>query len=267
MRGDPSQLQNAILNLGINARDAMPEGGELTFATRVIDLEPEFCRLHSQRVEAGTYVELSVSDTGQGMSPEVQDRIFEPFFTTKELGGGTGLGLAGVYGCVLSHNGLICVYSEPGRGSTFRVMLPLAMAPPSAYDTLTLMAPITGHGHVLVVDDERVVRDLAARALRRLGYTVTTCVDGIDGLEYFQAHHDKIDVVILDLNMPRLSGDDAFRRMRAINDKVPIIISSGFTHHQVTDQLISLGAFGFLHKPFRIDDLGRAVASCLAGDN
>lgn len=264
VRADASQLQNAILNLGINARDAMPDGGTLTFASRIVHLEPEYCRLHAEPLEPGPYVELSVSDTGHGMSREVQERIFEPFFTTKEQGKGTGLGLAGVYGCVRSHHGLIHVHSEEGLGSTFRVLLPRTVAHPSPHHTLTLGESPKGQGHVLVIDDEPVIRGLAVRALRRLGYTVSTCADGEEGVAFFREHHTRIDVVLLDLVMPRLSGVDAFRAIQAIDASVPVIIASGFSHHAATDEVMALGASGFLHKPFRIDELGQMVADCLA---
>jgi PAS domain S-box-containing protein len=174
--GDPTQLQNALLNLGLNARDAMGEGGSLTFSTRNLTLTAEDCSEHSYELTPGRYIEISITDTGVGMDLGTQERIFEPFFTTKEVGRGTGLGLAGVYGCVKSHDGSISVYSEPEHGTTFRILLPLG-------DTDTEAAPhgnveekpVRGTGHILVVDDEESVRNFASTALRNLGYTVSIC--------------------------------------------------------------------------------------------
>ncbi|HUS92050.1 MAG TPA: PAS domain S-box protein [Phycisphaerae bacterium] len=267
--GDASQLQSALLNLGLNARDAMPEGGRLTFSTRQLALDEDYCRKHPFQIRPGPFIEAAVTDTGVGMDAEVRQRVFEPFFTTKKRGQGTGLGLASVYGCVKSHHGSIEVYSEPGAGTTFKVLLPLADAPeaePGA-SPAPAEAPVRGSGHVLVVDDEEMVRSFAASALRGLGYTVSTCVDGAEAVSFYEDHHERIDLVVLDMIMPRLGGADTFRRLREIDPQAKVLLSSGFSHSGAADKLLRRGAVGFLHKPFRVEDLARAVAQHMRRDH
>ncbi|MHC4562602.1 MAG: hybrid sensor histidine kinase/response regulator [Planctomycetota bacterium] len=257
--GDLTQLHSAILNLAVNARDAMPEGGELTLSTRSALLDESYCAEHGEGILPGHYVEIAVTDTGVGMEDDVQSHVFEPFFTTKEQGAGTGLGLASVYGCVKNHEGTIRVYSEPGRGSTFKVLLPLS--PEASTDAaVDRQAPIRGHGHILVVDDEETVRRFTHRALTHLGYRVSCCSDGDEAVEFFRETHGEIDLVILDLIMPKLSGDEVFNLLKAIDPDVRVLIASGFTRNGTADALIDNGALGFLNKPYRIDELSRKVA-------
>jgi len=260
--GDPGQLQNAILNLGVNARDAMKGGGDLLIATRNVMLDKEYCYAHSDDALPGPYIEISVSDTGAGMDAELQKRIFEPFFTTKKAGEGTGLGLAGVYGTVKSHFGLIHVYSKLDAGSTFKVLLPLA-------DSVTVETQddqdraVRGKGRVLVVDDEETVRNFAAAALEELGYTVVACADGVEAIEIYRREGQSIDLVLLDLIMPKLDGEDAFRLMKDIDPSVHVLLASGFSRDRTVDALLGQGARGFLSKPYSIDELSREVARCI----
>ena len=259
--GDPTQLQNAMLNLGVNARDAMPEGGILTFATRDLRLTEADCREHPLELKPGDFMEVSVTDTGVGMDKQTQKRIFEPFFTTKGVGKGTGLGLAGVYGCVRNHDGRISVYSEPGRGTTFKIMLPLAEAGTEAIKpTITPDAPVKGTGCILIVDDEESVRNFVRASLESLGYDVSASNDGAAGVDYYRKHHQEIDMVILDLIMPLMSGQDAFAEMKKINPDVKVLISSGFSHTQASNQMLKEGALALLNKPFQITELAQAVA-------
>jgi PAS domain S-box-containing protein len=260
--GDLTQLHSAILNLAVNARDAMPEGGELTLVTRSVQLDESYGADRAEDITPGPYVEINVTDTGVGMDDDVQSHLFEPFFTTKEQGAGTGLGLASVYGCVKNHEGTIRVYSEPGRGSTFKVLLPLS--PEAATSAAAARrAPVHGHGHILVIDDEETVRRFTSRALTHLGYHVSCCSDGEEGVEFFRANHAEIDLVILDLIMPKLSGDEVFNLLKAIDPDVRVLVASGFTRNGTADALISSGALGFLNKPFRLDELSREVAQHL----
>ena len=258
--GDPTQLQNALLNLGVNARDAMADGGVLTYATRNVTLAEAACDEHPYELTPGDFLEISIADTGIGMDARTQERIFEPFFTTKEVGKGTGLGLAGVYGCVKNHNGSISVASDPGQGTTFVILLPLAPAGDAAPVRPAAGAPVGGAGHVLVVDDEQSIRTFLQTSLGNLGYTVSTCPDGVAGVEHYREHHPEIDLVILDLVMPRMSGQDAFGEMKKINPNVKVLVSSGFSHSQAMRQMLDDGALALLNKPFEITELSQAVA-------
>ena len=265
--GDPTQLQNALLNLGVNARDAMADGGVLTYATRNVTFTKADCDERAYELTPGNFLEVRVADTGAGMDEQTQERIFEPFFTTKEVGKGTGLGLAGVYGCVKSHNGSIGVSSEPGRGATLKILLPLAdadAAPPAR--TVASDEPVRGTGHVLIVDDEESVCSFVRTSLRDLGYTVSTCADGASGVDHYREHHREIDLVILDLIMPKMNGQDAFREMRRINPNVRALVSSGFSHTQAARQMLDDGALALLNKPFRITELSQAVAEHIQCD-
>jgi len=258
--GDPAQLQNALLNLGLNARDAMPRGGRLAFATQNTRLDQAYCDRHPMDLAPGDYVEIRVNDTGIGMDAETSSRIFEPFFTTKPSGKGTGLGLAGVYGCVRSHRGTVTVDSTPGAGTTIAILLPLAESSRHAPDVDTPTEPIVGTGHILIVDDEETIRNFADTALRKLGYTVSTCSNGADAVAEYSAHGDEIDLVILDIVMPVMGGAEALDRIRHIDPDARVVISSGFSRDAAADKLLHNGAMAFLSKPFRIDELSHVVA-------
>jgi len=259
--GDPAQLQNALLNLGVNARDAMGDGGTLTYATGDVTLSKTECDKHPYELTPGNFLEIRITNTGIGMDRQTQERIFEPFFTTKEVGKGTGLGLAGVYGCVRSHDGSVSVSSQPGRGTTFTILLPLADTGASATErTVSADEPVRGTGHVLIVDDEESVRSFVRTSLQNLGYTVSVCPDGAAGADYYREHHREIDLVILDLIMPRMSGQDAFGEMKRINPDVRVLLSAGFSHTQATRQMLDEGALGLLNKPFQITELAQAIA-------
>ncbi len=262
--GDSSQLQSAILNLAVNGRDAMPAGGQLTLSTRNITHDATRDPADARGLPSGEYVEIGVTDTGIGMDTDIQEHLFEPFFTTKEKGKGTGLGLASVYGCVKDHRGTIHAYSELGKGSTLKILLPLSGE--KADDTgVSPRQPVYGHGHVLIIDDEETVRSVAAAALTRLGYDVSCCAGGQEGIDFFTEHHATIDLVILDLIMPKIGGADVFRQIKHIDPDVRVLISSGFTRTGEADALIDDGALGFLHKPFRIHELAHKVDRHIRG--
>ncbi|MFP4052893.1 MAG: response regulator [Phycisphaerae bacterium] len=258
--GDPTQLQNVLLNLGVNARDAMPDGGTLTFATRNVELDSEYCRLRSGEIAPGSYVEVSVTDTGVGMAPEVVERIFEPFFTTKPHGEGTGLGLAGAYGSIRSHQGLIECYSRPREGTVMRLLLPMHSVQQRPAGSLPVTSYVYGRGRVMVVDDEEIVRNFAATALRNLGYEVALCRDGVEAIEYVRRHSGEVDIVVLDLIMPRLGGADTLRQLRQIEPDLDVLISSGFTKGEIVSECLEAGAVGFLSKPFQIAELSHQIA-------
>lgn len=259
--GDQTQLQNALLNLGVNARDAMPHGGTLQYATTVRKMDEAALRSVGISLPAGRYLEIAVSDTGSGMTKEVLEHIFEPFFTTKGVGKGTGLGLAAVYGAIKNHRGEICVNSQPGHGSVFKIYLPLG-ADDSNTQTLSDKV-ITGNGGILLVDDEEMLRSLGRELLEELGYTVYLSGNGEQALEVFAAHRNEISLVILDMIMPKMGGKEVFMHLREQAPGVKVLFCSGFSSEGTGDELVKLGASGFIQKPYNRGELSRAVAEAL----
>ncbi|MCS7270626.1 MAG: PAS domain S-box protein, partial [Gemmataceae bacterium] len=266
IRGDPVQIQQVLMNLCLNARDAMPEGGTLTIATALVPpaaLPAPF----NPSVSTRSYVRLSVIDTGCGMTEEVKSRIFDPFFTTKEIGKGTGLGLAVVYGVVRAHEGWIDCQSAPGKGTRFDVYLPcldsqaeMTGVPPVAAETVGMPEALERYESILVVDDEPFVRAVAVAALQQAGYCVLAAEDGQQAVELFQQAADRIDLIVLDASMPRLCGRDAYRQLRQIHPTVPILFASGhFGTELPTDQPHT----AFIHKPYTPAALVKAVQQML----
>jgi signal transduction histidine kinase/CheY-like chemotaxis protein len=256
VRGDSAQLQQVILNLAVNARDAMPEGGTLTLETAVEDLDAASA---TQGLRPGRHLVLSVSDTGVGIPREHLERIFEPFFTTKGEGRGSGLGLATVYGIVKAHGGAVSVRSEEGHGSRFVVHLPVEREPLTAPARPAASVP-RGSGVVLVVDDEEIVRRTAGRMLAALGFEPVLVAGGGEALEWLAAHPEGPTAVLLDLTMPTMDGRACFREMRARRPGLNVVISSGFTQNGRAQELIDAGALAFVQKPYRADELARALA-------
>ena len=259
--GDQTQLQNALLNLGVNARDAMPGGGTLTYQTTVSMLDEAACRLMGLSLPAGRYLEIKVSDTGVGMTKAVLEHIFEPFFTTKGVGKGTGLGLAAVYGSVKNSRGEVTVQSEPGLGSVFRIFLPL-VADAACGQTPRDQA-VTGSGGILLVDDEEMLRLVGRDLLEGLGYTVYLAGNGGEALELFAAHRSAISLVMLDMIMPKMGGREVFLRLRELAPGLKVLFCSGFSREGTGDELVELGANGFIKKPYNRCELSRAVAAAL----
>jgi PAS domain S-box-containing protein len=262
--GDPTQLQNALLNMAVNARDAMPNGGTMAFTTNSATLDKESCRHLGGDVTPGQYLQINVADTGVGMDKETLKHIFEPFFTTKAPGKGTGMGLASVYGAVKSHKGAINVYSEPGRGAVFKLYLPQEGALRSTSDaTASATAVAKGSGRILIVDDEEVVRSFSTEALTRLGYQVTSCADGGEATRHYRSAWRETDLVILDVVMPTMGGKETFAALREINPAAKILLSSGYIMNSESDSLLASGASGFIQKPFQVAELSRAVADAI----
>jgi PAS domain S-box-containing protein len=265
VRGDAGLLQNAFLNLSLNARDAMPDGGDLRFATAVVELDGKRAFHLGAGMQPGSYLQVTVSDTGQGMSEEVQKHLFEPFFSTKAPGQGTGLGLASVYGTISQHGGGIEVDSALGRGTSFRVYLPRSTQPalkpaePPRPPTPTTTAGV----RVLVVDDEEFVAEFVADTLAGLGYAVTRRQDGLSALEHYREQWRAIDLIVLDMNMPNMSGPETFAAMRLVNPEAKVLIMSGYSEEGGVEELLRQGALGFLPKPFRPDVLARQVAQIM----
>jgi len=264
VRGDRTQLQQVLMNLCLNARDAMPQGGRLSVS--VAAARPKNLELPLRTIlGAGPQVVVTVSDSGCGMDAATRERVFEPFFTTKPAGQGTGLGLATVWGIVKNHGGHVDVSSKPGEGATFRVFLPAAERRRDAPETaqLTQREPEASTGTVLLVDDEAVVRNSTARLLRKLGYTVLVAEDGEVALELFRQHPDEVDLVILDLIMPTMNGEATFEALLEIKSKVKVLVTSGYTDETRVAAMLARGARGFLPKPFDSSALLRAIQYAL----
>jgi PAS domain S-box-containing protein len=262
VRADPDQLNQVLMNLCLNARDAISGRGRVTVETACVTAA-EVAALGTLGAGPGDFVRLSVTDTGSGMTPEVRAKIFEPFFTTKEVGKGTGLGLAMAFAIVRQHKGWIDCRSEPGVGSRFDVYLPRAEpAHVSARPPRVPPSRAHGHGTVLVVDDEPLVRDLARAALASGGYTVLTATNGREAVELYAARGDEIALVVLDLTMPVLSGHEAFRQLLALSPRVRVLFVSGYSPDQLTD-LERERMAGFLKKPYRPHELLAAVEGAL----
>ncbi len=255
--GDPGELQNAILNLGINARDAMPNGGELTISTGVHELDEAACATIPFDIVPGRYARISVRDTGTGIAAENLPRVFEPFFTTKPVGQGTGLGLAAVYGTVVEHGGAVTVYSDVGRGTVFHLYLPISEAAPLPKSPPS-KAP-RGNGLILLVDDEPLVMSVGKRLLESLGYEVVVAKDGAAGVRAFRDYHTRLVAVLCDLVMPVMSGGDASAEMRRIDPSVPVVICSGFPRDDRAGD-VEPAAQPFLAKPFHLADLASVLS-------
>jgi PAS domain S-box-containing protein len=263
--GDPGELVQAVVNLIVNARDALPDGGWVSVETGNVAIDETYARAHPE-ARVGEYSLLTVSDSGAGIPPEVRARIFEPFFTTKPTGRGTGLGLAMVYGTVRRHGGWIQCYSEAGRGTRFSVYLPRVQAVEGAADG----APGEGVAErgretILLVEDDDTFRQIGTECLGELGYSVVAARDGIEALETFAAIKDDVDLVILDLTMPRMNGRDALARLREMAPEVKVLVTSGHQGDQEVRDVLALGACGFIGKPYRLDGMGRAIREALEG--
>jgi hypothetical protein len=263
---DPSQMEQVILNLVVNASDAMPTGGTLVIETAVVDLDDAYTQHHVE-VVAGPYVRLIVSDTGSGMDSATLARIFEPFYTTKAPGMGTGLGLSTVYAIVKQFGGHVWVYSEVGLGTTFKVYLPLAVE--ESAQTKADVVPLPGvpdaTATVLLVEDEDTVRRAVRRMLERSGYTVVEAANGQDGLDVAATHAGTIDAVVTDLMMPGMDGRTFSERLRTTHPDIRVVFTSGYTDDAVIRRGIVDASHRFLQKPFTRDQLARAVHAVLEG--
>jgi PAS domain S-box-containing protein len=246
---DPSTVEQILLNFAVNAKDAMPHGGKLTIRTDNVFLDDEYCRTHLS-AKVGHYVLLSVSDTGHGMEKELLDHIFEPFFTTKEMGRGTGLGLAMVYGIVKQHNGYITCDSQPGAGTTFSVYLPVTRDEEQPEPVVPQKGPLDGTETILLVDDEEMVRNLGKRILERHGYTVLSATNGKEALTIYAREKGKIAVVILDLIMPVLGGWQCLQELLIMDPGVNVLISSGYASGGTVNEPARFGAKAFVPKPY-----------------
>jgi PAS domain S-box-containing protein len=262
VKADPGQIEQVLMNLAVNARDAMPQGGHLTIETKNVYLDKTYAQSHVS-VQTGRYVMLAVSDTGMGMDAETKDHIFEPFFTTKEKGKGTGLGLSTIYGIVKQSGGNIWVYSEPGHGTTFKVYLPMVEDVVSTEPNMIAPDVARGTETILMVEDETTLRELIHQVLEEEGYTMLVTSNGREALSICEQHEGKIDLLITDVVMPEISGRELAERITHDCPKMKVLFMSGYTDDAIIRHgVLEEGAF-FLQKPFTPDDLARKVRTVL----
>jgi two-component system, cell cycle sensor histidine kinase and response regulator CckA len=264
VRADRGQLEQVLVNLVLNARDAMADGGQLTIETSTVMLGEDYLRRRTEvKIPLGTYIMLAVSDTGHGMTPEVQARAFEPFFSTKPVGQGTGLGLSTVYGIVKQSGGYIWAYSERGIGTTFKIYLPVVHSPSDAVPEQVVPAAAGGNEAILVVEDEDIVRNLACRVLREQGYTVFEARQGHEGLECVAQHADELRLVLSDVVMPEMGGRELGRLLHELHPHLPVLYMSGYTGDDVVQRGLLDATAPFQQKPFSPDGLVRKVREML----
>jgi two-component system cell cycle sensor histidine kinase/response regulator CckA len=259
VQADPGQLEQVVMNLAVNARDAMPKGGKLIIETQACQLDAGYAATHAE-VVPGDYVLIAVTDTGSGMSNEILEQIFEPFFTTKEPGKGTGLGLATVYGIVKQSRGHISVYSELGIGTTFKIYLPSVEK--SVTTVMSQQSGVTskGHGTVLLVEDEPALRMLAGESLKRLGYHVLQAGNGLEALKLADQHVGTIDIVVTDIVMPRMGGPELVENLKLKRGRIGVIFMSGYTETAVLENATVGNDAILLNKPFSTELLARRIS-------
>lgn len=261
---DRWQIEQVLLNLFINAAQAMPAGGEIYLKTQNVLLEEDFVSPHN--VKPGRYVKISVADTGIGMKKEICERIFDPFFTTKEIGGGTGLGLSSAYGIIKQHNGFIDVGSKLGCGTTFYIYLP-ASEEMIRETTCQQETAFEGKGTILFVDDEKIVTDVGSKMLEKLGYKVLTASSGKEAVDIYQHNKGNIDLVLLDMIMPEMDGGETFDRLWQIDPEVKVMLSSGYSVDGRAQGILDRGCNGFIQKPFDLIELSRKLKELLMENN
>jgi two-component system, cell cycle sensor histidine kinase and response regulator CckA len=261
VEADRGQMEQVLLNLFVNAWQAMPGGGNLELITENVFLNESYTNLH--QVPPGRYTRISVTDTGVGMDKKTLDRIFDPFFTTREMGRGTGLGLASVYGIIKAHRGIITVHSKLNHGATFNIYLPSCYKSP-VQETSCSEEIQAGDGSVLVVDDETIILDVTIEMLKVLGYKVMTARSGKEAIELYKMHRDEIDLVILDMIMPGMSGEMTFDELQVLNPDIKVILASGYSLSESAKQILDKGAISFIQKPYKISDLSAKISDAMS---
>ncbi|HEY8240513.1 MAG TPA: ATP-binding protein, partial [Kiritimatiellia bacterium] len=264
VEADAGLLEQVVMNLAVNARDAMPKGGKLTITTSRIQLDEDYCERHVG-VKPGDYALLSVRDVGNGMTEHVREHAFEPFFTTKEKGKGTGLGLSTVYGIVKQCHGHIELISSPGQGAEFKIYFPRATAEPQKIIPSAETPVPRGTENILVVEDESTVRRLTRRNLEALGYSVLEARHGEDALRVYQTNAGSIHLVLTDVVMPCMGGPELVERLRALNPKVKVLYMSGFTEDVMLDRVHVEHAASLILKPFTLETLSHSIRQALDG--
>jgi CheY-like chemotaxis protein len=249
---DRSQIDQVLLNIFVNAWQAMPAGGHLYIQTNNEILDKDIAGAHGVRI--GKYVTISIKDTGIGMDEKTLKRVFDPFFTSKDKERGSGLGMASAYGIIQNHDGMILVESEKGQGTTFRIYLPATEKP--VIDELQANQNIlVGTETILLVDDEEMILDVGVQVLKKLGYKVLTASNGKEAIEVYQQNRQEVAMVILDLIMPEMGGGETYDRLKEIDPQVKVLLSSGYSIDGQATEILKRGCSGFIQKPFRMADL------------
>ena len=264
VKGDPGQIQNALLNIALNARDAMQHGGTLSFLTSVRNIDSSFKSDYQHTFTPGKYIHIAISDTGTGIDDETKSHLFEPFFTTKEPGKGTGMGLAAVYGTIQAHNGILNVTSVVSEGTTFHIYLPVVDETVSQTGTPAPQDIVPGSGSILLIDDELNVGRMFSMLLRRIGYTIEICPNGEDAIKLFEENPGGFDAIILDLILPGMSGKDVFRKLRGIRRDIPILLCSGYSADNDVRKLLRDDMTLFIQKPFTMSELSHQTSLLLS---
>jgi CheY-like chemotaxis protein len=263
VQADSGQLEQVLMNLVSNARDAMPDGGRLTISTSFEELDDEYVAAYGYGTP-GRYARITVADTGQGMDAETQKKIFEPFFTTKGIGEGTGLGLAISYGIIKQHSGYIKVYSEPGQGTEFEIYLPLSEEAVSLDKKTEAAVPVKGGNEtILVAEDDASLRKLTRIVLESFGYSVITAENGDDAIVKFMENRERINLVLLDMIMPKKSGKEVSAAIKKVSPRIKILFESGYTMDIIKTKELTEDGFDFIHKPFQPNDLLMKVREML----
>jgi two-component system cell cycle sensor histidine kinase/response regulator CckA len=257
---DQAQIEQVLINLFVNAQQAMPRGGDLTLKTRNVTLDEAYVR--NYKVNPGNYVMVSVTDTGLGIDDRTKERIFEPFFTSREMGRGRGLGLASAYGIIRGHQGIINIYSEEGQGTTFNIFLP-ATDKAAVKETVPPKGLLEGTETILFVDDEDVIIDVNREILESLGYKVVAAKSGQEAIEVYRKLQGKIDLIILDMIMPGMDGEMTYDSLKKVNADVRVILSSGYSKNEQAKAILEKGCQAFIQKPFSISDLSMTIRQVL----
>ena len=257
---DRAQIEQVLLNLYVNAWQAMPGGGQLFLATENVTIGPEASR--SNNLNSGRYVKITVADTGEGIDETIRQRIFDPFFTTRELGRGTGLGLASAYGIIKNHGGVISVSSVKGGGTTFSIFLP-ASTKPASEEKPGKQTKKEGREMILVVDDEELVINITQKMLSRMGYRSIAARSGGEAVDIYREQGGEIDLIILDMIMPEMSGRETYDQISAINPDARFIVCSGYSVDEKAADILNRGCSGLLQKPFDLNQLSTKIREVL----
>jgi two-component system cell cycle sensor histidine kinase/response regulator CckA len=258
---DRSQIEQVLLNLYVNAWQAMPDGGDLYIETKNVAIDTKYAAPFG--VEPGNYSKISVTDTGPGMDTVTQQKIFDPFFTTKEIGRGTGLGLSSAYGVIRNHGGIINVYSEEGKGSTFNIYLPASEKEVTVKKTKPSEGILQGTETVLLVDDEEAILEVGKEMLETMGYTVLLARNGKEAVDVYLRHVGGVDLVVLDIVMPDMSGSEVYDRIREITPQAKVVLSSGYSINEKASEILRRGCDGFIQKPFNMKEFSGKVREIL----